>query len=67
MCKLFVQLRKQPAAVRVLVGMGAFVVLVLVVMLGAGNSEATGIGPHPTKLFGNADNSGVLLAATDNK
>ena len=38
MGKLVVQLRNQPAVVRVLGGMGAFVVLVLVVVLGAGNS-----------------------------
>jgi hypothetical protein len=65
MGKLIIQRRKRPAAARVLVGMGAFVVLALVVMLSAGNAEAAGVGPHPTKLSGDEDNSGILLAAKD--
>jgi hypothetical protein len=65
MGKLFVQIRKQPTAGRFLVGMGAFVVLAMVVMYSAGNAEAAVAGPHITKLSGNGDNSRILLAAKD--
>jgi hypothetical protein len=36
-----------------------------VVVLSAGNAEAAGVGQHPTKLSGDGDNSGILLAAKD--
>ncbi len=62
---LFIQIRKRPTSIGILVGMGALVVLALVVMFGAGSSKAAGVGSHPTKLFGNADNFGILLATKD--
>jgi hypothetical protein len=65
MGKLIIQRRKRPTAARVLIGMGAFVFLALVVMLIAGNAEAAGGGPHPTKLSGVGDNTGILLAAKE--
>ncbi len=42
---LFIPMRKRPTSIGILVGMGAFVVLALVIMFSAGNARAAGVAP----------------------
>ena len=64
---ILVKICRRIARARILVGMGAFFVLALVVMLSALNAESTGVGQHPTKLSSERDHSGILLADKDTK
>ena len=65
MNKLRILMRKPFPVLQVMVGRGVFVVLALVFIICGGTAEALAAGHHISKLPGNGDNPGILLATKD--